>query len=134
MNRFILLPIVALLLTGASFQCKPNRVEPPQLTGKLVVNAACGHYVVEVLSGNVDSARLVRSWKDSASDTTYTNVFAVSNACTFSGFGLSRGDIFTFTMNDTVIVQNCMLCMIFYPKPPVSNFVNHVRVLQRGGN
>ena len=131
MNRSILLLIVTLLLAGTSFHCKPNKVEPSQLTGKLVVNAACGHYVVQVLSGNVDSSRLVKSWKDPAGDTTYSNVFAVSNACTFAGFGLSRGDIFTFTMNDAVIAQNCMLCMIFYPTPPVSNFVNHVRIVQK---
>lgn len=127
--------LVVLLFAGAGFNCRPSKVSPQPvlLTGKLVVNGPCGFYAVQVLSGNVDSSRLVKSWKYTSGDTTFSNVFMVSDACTFGGYGLSKNDEFTFEMNDTTIVQNCMLCMIAWPPTPaISNTVSKVQLVKKG--
>ena len=127
--------LVVLLFAGAGFNCKPSKISPPPslLTGKLVVNGPCGFYVVQVLSGNIDSARLAKSWKYTTGDTTFSNVFMVNDRCTFGGYGLSKNDEFTFEITDTVIVQDCMLCLIAYPPTPaVSNTVTHVQLVKKG--
>lgn len=121
-----------LLFAGAGFNCRPSNPTSSELLGKLVVNAPCGHFVVQVLGGDADPSRLVKSWKDSVRDTTYTNVFAVANACHFDGAGFPANSIFRFRMNDTVIVNNCMLCMIAYPAPAISNTVSHVQLVEKG--
>lgn len=133
MQRPIFLLAALLLFAGAGFHCRHTRPSPPPLTGKLVVNGPCGFYVVQVLSGSVDSSRLVKSWKYTTGDTTFSNVFMVSDPCTFGGYGLSKNDEFTFEMNDTIIVQNCMLCMIAYPPTPaISNTVSEVQLIKKG--
>jgi len=87
----------------------------------------CGHYVIQVLSPDPDPRLVTATWKDSIADTVYTNVFTVSNACDFEGSTLARNYKFTFRINDTIIVQNCMLCEVFHPTPPARNTVTHVQ-------
>ena len=127
MNQTRFLSMVFLLIAGAAFQCRPHVTKPTTLTGKLVINEPCGHYVIQVLSKDIDPRLVTASWKDSIGDILYTNVFTVSNACDFEGRTLATNDNFSFRINDTVIVQNCMLCDIFYPTPPTRNVVTHVQ-------
>jgi hypothetical protein len=130
MKRKLFLLAVILFFAGAGFNCRPNVELPPGfIKGKLVVNGPCGNYVVQVVEGDIDPSRLLKTWTDSVRDTTYTNVFRVANACDFGGARLLQNDIFQFKLNDTVIVQNCMLCMIFYPTPAVSNTVSHIQLV-----
>jgi hypothetical protein len=126
MKRGILFPFILLLLGGVP-ACRPEKVKGPLLTGKMVINRPCGHYVIQVLSGDYDRGRVAASWKDTLADSIYTNVFTVANVCHFDGGGLAVNDTFSFRMNDTVIVNNCMVCMIFYPTPSVTNTVDHVQ-------
>jgi len=130
MKRTMFLPIIMLLFAGAGFNCQPSKIKPASLTGKLVINKPCGHYVIQVLSGDVDPGFLVKSWRDSITNTSYSNVFTVANSCNFTGSGLSPNDVFTFKINDTSFVQNCMLCMIFYPTPVVSNTVSDIQLVR----
>lgn len=128
MKLSILLPITFLLFAGTAFYCHPKRVYPDQLTGKLVINGACGNYVVQVVSGSIDPKRIVSSWTDPLSHVTYTNVFRVANSCTFGG--VAKDQLFTFTIPDPAPVQNCFLCDIYVPTPPVSTPVANVQVLK----
>ena len=133
MKHPVLLLTALLLFAGIGFNCHHDKVslQPTPLTGKLVLNGPCGQYVVQVLSGNIDSARIVKSWTIPG-DTNYSNVFAVSNSCTFGEYKLSRNDVFTFALNDTSYVQTCMLCMIYSPTPGISNIVSHVQLVSKG--
>jgi len=130
MKRSILLPIIFLLFAGTSFYCHPKKVNPDHLTGKLVINGACGQYVVQVVSGSIDPKRIASSWTDTFSHITYTNVFRVANSCTFGGEGVAKDQLFTFTIPDPGPVQDCFLCQIYVPTPPVSTPVTNVQVLK----
>jgi hypothetical protein len=100
------------------------------LEGKLVVTGPCAHWIVQVIGGHIDPSRVLATWRDSVADTTYTNVFTVANFCQFGSNGLRKNDIFYFRINDTVMVNNCAICEIFYPTPGVFNTVSHVRRVQ----
>ena len=129
MQRIPAIAVLFLLLAGTGFYCRREKplTAPATLTGKLITNGPCGNYVIQVLSGKVDPSRIVASWKPDPGDTTYTNVFKVANVCNFEGSSLAKNDIFTFRMNDTVIVNNCMVCEIYVPTPPIANTVDHVQ-------
>jgi len=102
-----------------------KKLSEERLVGKLVTNGACANYVVQLISGKIDSSKIAASWYNG--DTTYTNVFSVSNRCDFGGNGLKAGDKFSFLLNDTVIVQNCMVCDIYVNVPNVYNTVSGVQ-------
>ena len=102
-----------------------KKLSGERLVGKLVVNGACDNYAVQLISGNIDPTKIVASWPDG--DTTYTNVFSVNNRCDFGGYGLKLGDKFSFLLNDTVIVQNCMVCDIYVNVPNIYNTVTGVQ-------
>ena len=120
--------VAVVVLSCGAFQCTPSH-ERPGLVGKLVINGPCGNYVVQIVSGDYDHSKVVPVWKDPATDTTYTNVFTVKNRCTFGGYGIQKGQLFTFLMNDSVIVQNGMVCKIYVAVPPLSNTVTAARPL-----
>jgi hypothetical protein len=108
--------------------CDPG---PGSLTGKLVIDGPCGNYVVEVISGNFDSSEVDSHWTDPSTGTAYTNVFTVTDACTFGGYNISQGQSFTFqfTPADSTVVQNCEECLIAVPTPPVRSSVEDIMAL-----
>jgi len=79
-------------------------------TGRLIVNGPCEHYAIELTSGNMDTALIVKSWLNTDNDTTYTNAFAVANYCVFRANGLQKGDLFTFTIDPNPMTQTCPVC------------------------
>ncbi|HZE84751.1 MAG TPA: hypothetical protein VE035_10590, partial [Puia sp.] len=70
---------------------------------------------------------LMASWKNPANDSSYTQVFAVSNVCNFAPYGLSQGDELYFDLDPNPPGQRCDVCMIFYPTPSVANAVKNVQ-------
>ncbi|HWB93071.1 MAG TPA: hypothetical protein VG605_14510, partial [Puia sp.] len=98
---------------------------PERLVGKLVITGPCENYAIQLISGNIDSSKIMALWRNG--DSTYTNVFSVSNRCTFARYGLKRGDKFSFLLNDSLDVQTCMQCEIYIALPPVWNTVTGVQ-------
>ena len=78
-----------------------------------------------------DSAILTKAWTDSATDSSYTNVFRVSDLCTFAFSNLRVGDVFTFTLNGPPPVETCDVCDIapFFPMPATSAVVTNIRLV-----
>jgi hypothetical protein len=127
--------IISLLLffcIAAGLSCQPTRVAPSSLTGKLVIDGPCGNYVIQVLQGTPGPGRVVASWKDTLSNTVYTNVFTVSNQCHFPGSGsvLNKGDVFTFEWDGNPPANNCMVCEIYVPTPPVHDAVKNIQKIK----
>jgi len=112
-----------------SFQCRRDDTPPPgnTLKGKLVLNGACGNYVIQVLEGTIDPGKIVASWKNPQTDSVFTNVFTAGNSCNFEGNNLVQDDIFTFQLDATPPPQNCAHCLIYVPTPPVSNAIKNVQ-------
>jgi hypothetical protein len=130
MIRKFLTPLIILVVLFSGTMCIPERNGPgPGLVGKLVVDAPCGHYVVEVIQGKIDVSRLVSEWRDSTTDSIYVNVFGLSDPCHFGQSGLVKGDMFSFELDDKPPMEGCPLCYIAYPMPPISNAVKNVQKL-----
>ena len=134
MQRPITLLLILFLLVLTGTPCQPTRTRPSSstLVGKLVVSGPCGFYVVQVLSGDIDSTRIQKTWeyKFSKTDTVFTNVFRVSDICSFNGYGVGLNHTFSFEFTDSTLVENCMNCLIAWPSAPnVANTVDHVQVL-----
>jgi hypothetical protein len=129
MTRRITLSFLFVLAALANFDCQPYKMTYPVVTGKLVVAAYCGQYIVQVLSGSIpDSGVLTKSWTNKDTDSTYTNVFRVNDICTFAAAGLAVGDTFTFTLNGIPPVQSCYTCnIVAFPEPAASNAVTNIK-------
>jgi hypothetical protein len=131
MNRFLAFPAVVILLLACSFQCRHDDNQGPVLKGKLVLSPGCV-YVIQVLEGNIPPEKVTASWKSPANGITYTRVFSVMNICTFGGYNLQEGDVFTFELDNAPPPQTCMNCqaLIYYPTPSPMNAVKNVQKLK----
>ena len=121
---FLILIILTSLLC---LQCKKDIHTGDVLTGKLIINGPCEHYVVQLMKGTIDTANIASSWYDSANDSTYTNVFTVANFCTFGNNGLHKGDIFTFQIDTNSPPQYCPTCQIYLSTPSKQNALISVK-------
>src|SRR5215831_955029 len=83
--------------------------------GKLEVKGGCMNYTIRILGENFDSSMVMAKWTDEMSGKTHTNVFALGSRCTFPD-SINEGDEFYFKI-DTTTVQNCMVCLMYYPVP-----------------
>lgn len=119
--------ILFLLTSLCCVQCKKATLPSPVLTGKLIINGPCSHYVIQLQKGAIDTANIESSWFDPGNDSTYTNVFTVANYCTFGSFGLQKGDTFTFQIDNNQPPQECPICQIFVATPPKQNSVINVQ-------
>ncbi len=126
MARSILRLIILTLILGSGIMCQPKQVTRPALKGKLVLNRACSNFVIQVLEGSIEPAKIDPLWKDSVNDSIYVNVFTVGNRCTFPS-GLAEGDTLFFALDPNPQPQTCLICQIFYPTPPVTNDVMDVQ-------
>lgn len=130
MKNRIFFFVIMLLLAGSGWRCKKNAANNNKWTGKLVVWADCDHFVVQLQSGPIpDSGVLTRSWTDTATDSSFTNVFTVKDVCTFAQANLKQGDVFSFTLNGAAPVETCMTCDVMpsFPLPPASNIVTNIQ-------
>jgi hypothetical protein len=129
MKRIIANILLAVVLAGSGFHCKKT-TDNNIWTGKLVTGL-CAFYVVQLQSGPIsDSSILTKSWFDSLTNTSYTNVFEVSDLCTFGAADVKVGDVFAFTLNGPTPVQNCYipLCLPDLPVPATKNSVTNIKV------
>ena len=83
--------------------------------GKLEIKAGCMNYTISVNQGNIDTAMVVSKWTDENTGKSYKNVFALGSRCNFPST-INEGDEFYF-MVDSSTVQNCAVCMMYYPVP-----------------
>jgi hypothetical protein len=117
MNRIILL-LAGLFILCSAYEC--NKSKSGRLRGKLVIKELCSHFVVQVISGNVDTSKVVNEWKDEKRKATFDKVFTVANRCDFPS-SLNEGDEFEFSFDPNPAPQNCAVCMAYYPIPSKTN-------------
>ena len=122
--------IVLLILAGSGFYCKRSHEHPGQLVGRQINDGVCGNVVIQIISGNFDPSKVIASWKNPTNDSTYSNVFAVSNPCNYAHNGIRKGQRFNFQINDSVSDEACAHCEIFVPVPSVSHAVVDVQPIQ----
>lgn len=120
MKTFLILFLFSALCCVA---CQKTIITRPVLTGKLIINGPCEHYVIQLEKGIIDTANIESSWFDSGNDSTYSNVFTVANYCSFGNYGLQKGDVFTFQIDPNSPPQECPICQIFVATPPKQNAV-----------
>jgi len=131
MKRLILPAILLITILGSSFRCnKGEHSNNHQLTGKLVIQAACGHFVIQVLKGDIDPSNVIASYTDSGSNKTYTNVFTVKNNCSFEKLHMPYDTPFTFELDPNGKDETCVWCFIYYPVPGVYNGVKNVNQIR----
>lgn len=107
-----------IVLSASSKSCKQQQQELPAgcYKGKLEIKALCVNYTISIQSKNFDTSMVVSNWTDETTRKSYKNVFQLGSKCNFPD-SLKAGDEFYFTIDSTP-VQNCMVCMAYYPTPP----------------
>ena len=114
--RILLLLSVLVTLTAATCKNKKTGLASNCFKGKLEIKAACMNYTIGLVQGTMDTSLVAASWTDESTGKSYKNVFALGSRCTFPS-NLQEGDEFYFTI-DSTSVQNCAVCLIYYPVPP----------------
>lgn len=104
-----------ILLSSSTKSCKEQELAKGCYKGKLEIKALCMNYTISLQSKNFDTSMVVANWTDENTGKSYKNVFGLGSRCTFPD-SLKEGDEFYFTI-DTTSVQNCMVCMAYYPTP-----------------
>lgn len=112
----LLLLLFSFILASASTKfCREQQLPNGCYKGKLEIKAMCMNYTISVQSKNFDTSMVVAKWTDESTGKNYKNVFGLESRCTFPD-SLKEGDEFYFTI-DSTSVQNCMVCMAYYPTP-----------------
>jgi hypothetical protein len=117
----ILLLAASLVLLTAKEDCKKKKGNVTANfsgchKGRLEIKGGCMNYTIGILSSNFDTSLAVATWTDDNTGKTYKNVFALGSKCTFPE-SINAGDEFYFTL-DSTSVQNCAVCLMYYPVPP----------------
>jgi hypothetical protein len=112
-----MLLLVGSLLVLTASTCKNKKTNIANCyKGKLEIKAACMNYTIRVVEGNVDTSLVAANWTNESTGKSYQNVFALGSRCNFPA-SIKEGDKFYFTIDSTT-VQNCAVCMLYYPVPP----------------
>src|SRR4030095_11806430 len=118
--KFLFL-ITSLFLLTAKENCKKRKGKTNITTagcykGRLEIKGGCMNYTISISNPNFDTSLVVANWTDENTSKTYKNVFALQSRCTFPDT-INAGDEFYF-MIDSTSVQNCAVCLMYYPVPP----------------
>lgn len=108
---------LVLITAFALFQatCSSQKTDESKCyKGRLEIKGICSNYTIKLIEGNMDTAKIVASWRDEVTGKTHTNVFALGSPCTFPA-SLKEGDEFYFRIDDAK--QECAVCMAYYPTP-----------------
>jgi len=100
-----------------ALKCSKSDVELNCIKGKFVINGICGYNTIQVLSGNIDTNSIVKSWEDPITLIKYENVFELRSLCTFPST-LKEGDEFYFVVDNDPKGSDCPRCKAFRPVPP----------------
>ena len=113
----VILVAAMALITFSQKKCSRQKVmkDTACYKGRLEIKGIRCKDTIKLWEGGMDSTKITAAWKDNVTQQTYTNVFALGSRCTFPS-AINAGDEFYFTLDDTV--QNCMVCMAYYPHPP----------------
>jgi hypothetical protein len=108
------------LLVFTNFECQKKNSGLERNTdtffkGRLEIKGICMNYTIKILEGEMNSDLYQKSWTDSHSGKTHTNVFALASQCTFPA-AINEGDEFYFEI-DNEPNQNCGVCLAYYPTP-----------------
>jgi hypothetical protein len=114
--RLIILLSFIFLLSATAKSCKEQQLPPGCYKGRLEIKALCMNYTISIQSKNFDTSMVVANWTDETTGKAYKNVFDLGSKCNFPD-SIKAGDEFYFTI-DSSSVQNCMVCMAYYPTPP----------------
>ena len=123
MKFFVLLASVFLFGTSKE-NCKRKNAEllfKKCYKGKLEIKAGCMNYTISIQSNNFDAGIVQSEWKDESTGKVYKNVFGLKSRCNFPD-SINQGDEFYFTI-DSANVQNCMVCLMYYPTPEKKLFI-----------
>ena len=117
----VLFLAASLFLLMAKEDCKTKKAKmdtsvPGCYKGKLEIKGGCMNYTISITSNNFDTSLVMADWTDENTGKTYNNVFALKTRCTFPDT-INAGDEFYF-MIDSTSVQNCAVCLMYYPVPP----------------
>lgn len=116
----LLLPVVA----APALVCNKHKVAATCYKGQLVVKAACMNYTISVLDGTMDTSKIEKIWTDETTGKVYQNAFRLGSPCNFPNT-IKEGDIFYFELAENA-VQNCAVCMMYYPTPQKKLAINVV--------
>jgi hypothetical protein len=118
--KLFLLIIPFLFLAAAKENCRARKRSTTGIfagcyKGILKVKGPCMNYTISIVSMKFDSSLVVANWTDENTGKTYKNVFGLASRCTFPD-SIKKGDEFYFVIDSTT-VQNCAVCLIYYPTP-----------------
>lgn len=113
--KLLLLLSLFIFVSDSTKPCKEQQLTNDCYKGRLEIKALCMNYTLSIQNKNFDTSMVVANWTDESTGKNYKNVFELGSKCTFPA-SLNEGDEFYFTI-DTTSVQNCMVCMAYYPTP-----------------
>lgn len=106
-----------LLLCLLVVACKSQEVLPDKCyRGRLSLKGICNNYVIELVEGSIDTARVEVKWKNPDTGKLYSNAFALSNPCALP-VSLKEGDEFFFTLDSSQLTAECITCKAYSPTP-----------------
>lgn len=115
--KLLLLGAALIAMAATTKNCRNKETfEPGCFKGRLEVKGGCMNYTIALTGGDLDSTLFVPAWTDESTGKNYKNVFALGSRCNFPDT-LNAGDEFYFKIDSTT-VQNCSVCMMYYPVPP----------------
>jgi hypothetical protein len=118
--KLLLFVACSFLLSASKGGCKKKKVTAGLTStgcykGKLEVKGGCMNYTISIVDGKFDTSLVVANWTNESTGKAYKNVFALGSRCTFPDY-INEGDEFFFEIDNTA-VQNCAVCMMYYPVP-----------------
>jgi hypothetical protein len=102
------------LMIGSCQTIKP--ISAGCFKGRLEIKGACMNYTIKLLDGDLDSNLIAKNWTNKSTGKMYSNVFGLGSRCTFPA-DIHEGQEFYFIL-DSSTVQNCAVCLMYYPVPP----------------
>lgn len=117
MKRFLLFSAIA-TLTLSNSDCNSKKASSASFRGRLEIKGICSNYTIKLIIGKIDTSAIATEWTDPNSGIAHTNVFGLSDPCTFP-VSINQGDEFDFILDKTVAAP-CVVCEAYYPTPPRS--------------